>query len=422
MLLLLTKLLRAFIHVGTLEILLKDGRLVSIEGPMKGHHIRLGLTNIYGLWSLVLRPDLKLGELYMKGDLTLIKGDLRGLLAFAVANKGHWEASKFGRITLILARMRSRFSFGNHLRVAARNVRHHYDLGVDLYRLFLDGWRQYSCGYFEDEDDLLDTAQQRKIARIAAKLCLDDQHRLLDIGCGWGGLATALSQLGPKIHVTGITLSENQLGYAQKQTKLQGMTDRLDFQLMDYRKMSGQFDRIVSVGMLEHVGPTHFSPYFRQIERLLKPDGIALIHAIGTNHRTSHCNAWINKYIFPGGYLPDLSEMTEHVMQAGLTLTDIDIWHQHYAYTLNAWHERFLAASDRLPDRYDAEFQRMWRFYLSGCEQLFRQGHIMVFQLQITKDPLSVPLCRSYIGEKQKAYEQTLWQIPPFGRRPRLKR
>ena len=418
MLVLLKMLLSQFIQIGTLEILLGDGRLITVKGPVKGDYIRLGLANSASLWRLILRPDLKLGELYMSGDLTLLKGDIDRVLAFAVANKTSWEASFCGQFLTACQRLSAKLTVGNHPRAASANVRHHYDIGDDLYQLFLDDWRQYSCGYFKTREDRLETAQIQKISRIAAKLCLTGDQRILDIGCGWGGLATALSQLAPDTHVTGITLSENQLAHAVQKTNEQELSHHLDFQLMDYRKVQGQFDRIVSVGMLEHVGAAHFPSYFSQIERLLKPDGVALIHAIGTNQPSGHHNAWINKYIFPGGYLPHLSEMTVQATRAGLVITDIEIWHHHYAYTLKAWHDRFLAATDKLPERYDDTFQRMWRFYLAGCEHLFRQGHLMVFQLQITKDPLCVPSCRAYIEEKQTLYEQKLWQIPPFGRQP----
>lgn len=412
-----------YLTVGQIDIIVA-GRTTRLKGRKPGQNagrnaqakLVIRLTDKAALRDLVMRPDLAFGELYMDGRLCLEEGSLSDLLALLYENFQSWSETLAGRLTLLANRLTGKLRSYNPLARARANVAHHYDLGEELYDLFLDPWRQYSCAYFAEEELQLEAAQQAKLARIAAKLCLKPGDKVLDIGCGWGGLGHALVLLEEAVSVCGITLSDNQLAHACQRAAAAGLTERLDFQLEDYRQTSGQFDKIVSIGMLEHVGPSHFNSYFRTVGERLAPDGVALIHAIGSFGRASPTNRWIDKYIFPGGYLPDLEQMSAAIERAGLKITDIEIWRLHYADTLAAWRQAFLANLDRLPASYDARFVRMWDFYLTGCEQFFRSGRGMVFQIQLVHDQAAVPRQRDYVEKKMQDYQDRLCQIPPFGK------
>jgi cyclopropane-fatty-acyl-phospholipid synthase len=274
---------------------------------------------------------------------------------------------------------------------ARHNVAHHYDLDGRLYSLFLDADRQYSCAYFESPDQSLDDAQLAKKRHLAAKLLISPGQRLLDIGCGWGGLALYLAEI-TGAQVTGITLSEAQLAIASARATERGLLDRTEFRLLDYRGATGRFDRIVSVGMFEHVGVGFYDAFFRQCATLLDDDGVMVLHSIGRSDGPDITNPWIAKYIFPGGYIPALSEVLRAIERSGLLITDIEILRLHYAETLKAWRERFLA--ERI---YDARFVRMWEFYLAASEIAFRKQAMMVFQMQLTKRQGVVPMTRDYV-------------------------
>ena len=273
---------------------------------------------------------------------------------------------------------------------------HHYDLSGRLYDLFLDKDKQYSCAYFEDENDGLEEAQHNKKRHIAAKLLLESDQKVLDIGCGWGGLALYLAREAG-VEVTGLTLSREQHGAAEERAREAGLDNQVRFRLQDYREEAETYDRVVSVGMFEHVGATHYREFFGKLRRLLKEDGVALLHTIGRAGPPGATNAWLAKYIFPGGYTPALSEMMAAIEKEDLWVTDIEALRLHYAGTLRHWRERFAANRDEIRDLYDEKFCRMWEFYLTGCEQSFRRMDQLVFQIQIARRRDAVPLTRGYI-------------------------
>ena len=273
---------------------------------------------------------------------------------------------------------------------------HHYDISEKLYDLFLDEKRQYSCAYFKDEDKTIDEAQNDKIEHIIKKLNIKPNQKILDIGSGWGSLAIDIAKK-TSAHVVGITLSENQLEYSKKKVKELNLGNQVDFKLTDYREINEKFDRIVSVGMFEHVGRKYYQKFFNQVAKLLSEDGAALIHTIGSVNSPRDPQPWINKYIFPGGYTPSLSEVASPIENSGLIITDLEVLRMHYAHTLRHWKERFLFKKDQVLEMFDERFMRMWEFYLASCEMAFKWGDQVVFQLQLTKKLTSVPNTRDYI-------------------------
>jgi cyclopropane-fatty-acyl-phospholipid synthase len=326
----------------------------------------------------------------------------------------HWARPQY--LIRYLARRIAQF---NPRKRARRNVAHHYDLDGRLYSLFLDADRQYSCGYFEKPGQSLDDAQLAKKRHLAAKLVLDrrrpgkDLH-VLDIGCGWGGLGLYLAELAGA-DVTGVTLSQEQHVIANERAAEKGLSRRARFRLRDYRDVNGPFDRIVSVGMFEHVGVNHYPTFFRKSAQLLADDGVMVLHSIGRSEGPAVTNPWIAKYIFPGGYIPSLSEVLPQVERSGLLVTDIEILRLHYAETLKAWRERFLAHREEVERIYDERFERMWEFYLAASEMSFREQNMMVFQLQLTKRQGVVPMTRDYIAREEKRLRAAEHrQHPPF--------
>jgi cyclopropane-fatty-acyl-phospholipid synthase len=353
--------------------------------------------------KIAANPGLYAGEAYMDGKLIVEHGTIHDLLAIVSRNSGLSPAG--GPLD------RWRHRWGPRLRrlqqsnpvVRARaNVAHHYDLSRALYERFLDRDLQYSCAYFERPDMTLEAAQEAKKRHIARKLLLREGQRVLDIGCGWGGLALGLARAA-KVEVLGITLSREQLDHARARAAAVGLAGRVRFELRDYREVEGAFDRIVSVGMFEHVGVPHYGEYFDAIRARLTPDGVALVHSIGRADGPGVTNPWIRKYIFPGGYSPALSETIPAIERAGLWLTDLEIWRLHYAETLRHWRARFRANRVEIAALYDERFCRMWEFYLSGSECAFRhQGHV-VFQAQLARSIGAVPLTRDYIQDAAAA-------------------
>jgi cyclopropane-fatty-acyl-phospholipid synthase len=336
----------------------------------------------------------------MDGRVKVERGTLYDVLAIASRNVP--QLGQFSWVRGIemfrsaLAKLRTR----NNLLRARRNVSHHYDLDRRLYELFLDSDRQYSCAYFEHPSAGLDEAQLAKKRHIAAKLIIEPGDRVLDIGSGWGGMALYLARYcGAK--VMGITLSREQLAVSQERAIEGSQSALIDFRLQDYREVDERFDRIVSVGMFEHVGVMYYDTFFRQIAKLLDTDGIALIHTIGAVHSPLPPDPWVSKYIFPGGYIPSLSEITPSIERAGLLVTDIEVLRPHYAETLKLWRERFLARRAEAAALYDERFCRMWEYYLAGAECGFRYLGQVVFQIQIAKKVASVPLTRDYIVRRE---------------------
>ena len=387
---------------GALRLVDAEGRVYTFgeAGPntltMRLHDKRLNT-------SLFFNAPLVLGEAYMDGTLTVENGKIDDLLDLFTMNLG----SEPGSWPQVLSRwyqwaMR-RVDQYNPARRAKRNVAHHYDLSGRLYDLFLDGDRQYSCAYYANPDDTLEVAQEQKKRHIAAKLGLTKGQRVLDIGSGWGGLGLYLAQMADA-RVTGITLSEEQLKVATLRAAEAGFTGKVEFRLEDYRDVRGTFDRIVSVGMFEHVGVQHYKAFFGKVRELLTDDGVALLHWIGRSDGPGVTSPWIQKYIFPGGYTPALSEVVPVIEKSGLFLTDIEVLRLHYAETLKAWLERFRAHWDEAAQIYDERFCRMWEFYLVGSQMAFRNQGLVVHQIQLTKRIDTLPMTRDYMFDWERAH------------------
>ncbi|MXQ09990.1 SAM-dependent methyltransferase [Microvirga makkahensis] len=363
--------------------------------------------------ALCLHPELKLGELYMDGRLLIEEGDILGLLQLLLQDtRGELDDLPLHHLRKIRQWLTLRGE--NDATRSKRNVAHHYDLDGRLYSLFLDSDRQYSCAYFERPDASLEEAQAAKKRHIAAKLLVEQGHSVLDIGSGWGGMGLYLASVAGAGLVKGVTLSEEQLEVSRKRAAAACLGERVKFELEDYRATSGSFDRIVSVGMFEHVGLASYDEYFQACRRLLKDDGVMLLHTIGRTGAPYPTNPWITRYIFPGGHLPTLSEMTPAIERAGLVVADIEILRLHYAYTLKAWRERFMARRDEALKLYDERFCRMWECYLAMSESAFRWQDAVVFQVQLAKRSDVVPLTRDYITKREailKAAEARVMEL-----------
>jgi cyclopropane-fatty-acyl-phospholipid synthase len=348
---------------------------------------------------ILTNPYLAFGEAYMNGDLTVEDGTLWDLLDVIGRNLENLPAPPAWM--KLWHRVLQALETRNTLTASRRNVAHHYDLSDEMYRTFLDQDRQYSCAYFPHPGLSLEEAQLAKKRHLIAKLDLKPGQRVLDIGCGWGGLALEIAQAAD-VDVTGITLSQEQLAVARRRAEAAGLARRVRFELIDYRELDDRFDRIISVGMFEHVGPANYDTYFSKIRNLLADDGIAVVHSIGRRGTKGGSNSWIRKYIFPGGYIPSLSQVTQSTERTPLWITDVEILRLHYAETLKAWRERFMAHRDEMVRLYDERFVRMWEFYLASCEMNFRHGDLMVFQMQLAKRIDAVPLSRDYMFERER--------------------
>ncbi|MHA1600988.1 MAG: class I SAM-dependent methyltransferase [Alphaproteobacteria bacterium] len=395
---LLARLLRGVIQQGELTLIDAHGARHCLGDRTRGPAVTMRLHDRRLHYKLLLNPRLYAGEAYMDGTLTIEGGSIYDFLDLIGLNTANGTVGEWDR-RLARAQILWRwFQQYNPLDRAQANVAHHYDLSGKLYEIFLDSGREYSCAYFESPNSTLEAAQEAKKRHIAAKLALQPGMRVLDIGSGWGGMALYLARTAG-VDVTGITLSAEQLRLSQQRAAAEGLEDRVRFFLRDYREETGKYDRIVSVGMFEHVGVPHYRTFFHRVNELLNDDGVALLHTIAHMDPPVVTNPWLRKYIFPGGYCPSLSEILPVTEQVGLWVTDVEILRLHYAETLRHWRHRFVANWDKATEIYDERFCRMWEFYLAGCEMAFRYQGQMVAQIQIAKTVDTLPITRDYMSE-----------------------
>ena len=407
---LLATIFRAAVRYGSLTMIDPWGER-HVFGTGAQPYVTIHINDPNEPARLLGNLSLRLGEAYMDGTLVVTRGTLRDLLSICVAAATNLsqQASVLPNVSAALHRLRRQ----NSLSRARANVEHHYDISEELYRIFLDDDLQYSCAYFQNGDESLEDAQAKKLRHLAAKLRLQPGQRVLDIGSGWGGMALNFAHQHD-VEVDGLTLSGEQLRVATARTERAGLNDQVRFHLRDYRHEQGMYDRIVSVGMLEHVGASDYDEFFAIISRLLAPEGVAVIHAIGCKDSTAESNPWIDRYIFPGGYCPQLSEVLSAIEKSSLWVTDVEVLRLHYAETLHHWYQRFQAGRARAAELYSERFCRMWEFYLASCEAGFRVGSLMVFQIQLTRNVSTISVTRDYMidTERQVACENRQAQKP----------
>jgi len=401
--------MRAGIKKGELITVMADGKVHHFGTPIEGREsVRVRFTDKAAPRSIALNPSLGAGEAYMDGRMLLEQGDILDLLDLVTAN-GRWEDRsdrknlewRYRGINRLVDWVRT----SNHERRSKRNVAHHYDLSAALYDLFLDKDRQYSCAYFTDPGNSLEQAQLDKKAHIVAKLRIEPHHKVLDIGCGWGGMALYIHEK-TGADVLGITLSEEQLKIARERAEAAGVAHKVRFELIDYRHLEGQFDRIVSVGMFEHVGPSNYRTFLAKSRSLLVEEGVMLLHTIGRLGQRRPTDSWTTKYIFPGGYIPTLSQIAEAAELARMVTTDVETLRFHYAYTLEHWLRRTQAHKAEIEAMYDARFYRMWEFYLAGSLTGFTNGQMVNYQLQYVRQRSALPLTRDYLFSAEQALRE----------------
>ena len=373
-----------------------DGQKYIIGQPDKNDPIEIKLKDKSLHYKLYLYPDLYFGEAYTEGTLYFVKGTLSEFLNLAIENIGRTKINKFNRIINSLRGSYRFLTNFNFIKKSKVNIAHHYDVSDDLYFLFLDPLKQYSCGYFKSEKDTLEQAQINKINHIVKKLDIRTNQKVLDIGCGWGYLTIEIAKQH-KCHVTGITLSENQHKFAINKVKELNLTNQVEIKLMDYREIKEKYDRIVSVGMFEHVGRKFYNLFFKKITNILNNEGVALLHTIGSVDAPRDPQPCITKYIFPGGYTPSLSEIAGPIEKSGLIISDLEVLKIHYAQTLRHWKERFIQNKAKVLKMFDEKFFRMYEFYLTSCESAFKYGDQVVYQIQLSKELDTVPSTRDYI-------------------------
>ena len=368
----------------------------TIGKPLKNPPIKLKLLDKSLHTKLLLLPDLYFGEAYVDGSAVIENGTLTEFLEIAMKNIGRGPTSNYATLIKKLMGIYNYITKFNFVKKSKSNVAHHYDISEKLYDLFLDKNRQYSCAYFKNENETIEQAQENKMNHIIKKLHLKPNLKVLDIGSGWGTLALEIAKQS-KCEVLGITLSKNQLEYSQKKAKEFNLENQVRFKLIDYRQLNEKFDRVVSVGMLEHVGKKFFKKYFKSVSNFLNEDGVALIHTIGSVMTPRDPHPWISKYIFPGGYTPSLSELARPIENSDLIISDMEVLRMHYSHTLRNWKKRYMGKKEDILEMFDEKFFRMWEFYLAGCEMAFKWGDQVVFQFQLSKKLLSTPNTRDYI-------------------------
>ncbi|HEX9882198.1 MAG TPA: cyclopropane-fatty-acyl-phospholipid synthase family protein [Hyphomicrobium sp.] len=395
----LAALLARLVSRGSLTVVSSSGS-EFVFGDGTGEEVRARFLDPGAARAILINPELRLGELFMDGRLIMERGTIYDFLAVVLSGSSSQRKPLAIRLLDYIRFMKRRSISDNNPWRSRRNVAHHYDLDHRLYRLFLDKDFQYSCAYFEHPGQSLEEAQLAKKRLITSKLLVEPDSRVLDIGSGWGGLGLYIKQMGGAADVLGVTLSTEQLRVSRARAREQGVENSVRFALQDYRDVEGSFDRIVSVGMFEHVGPRFYGTYFRKCRELLKPDGVMLMHTIGLLDGPWYPNPWLDKYIFPGGQLPALSEIVPAIERAGLVVTDVECLRLHYAETLAEWRRRFMANRDDALALYDQRFCRMWEFYLAACEAAFRFQDVAVFQVQCARRQDAVPLTRDYIFER----------------------
>jgi len=398
----LDRLMARVIRLGRLEVTWSDGS-VSAYGNGSGRAARVEFRDRETEWAVLVNPELAIGEAYMDGSLVFPDDSLLDFLMLLNESWSLLNKRPFYRAVSRLRFATRRVAQNNSPMRARRNIKHHYDLDERIYRLFLDSDMQYSCAYFDRPGVSLEEAQWAKKRHLASKLALESGQSVLDIGSGWGGLGMFLADFFD-VDVTGVTLSAEQHKVSNERAEARGLGGRARFELTDYRALQSEFDRIVSVGMFEHVGAARYREFFGAAAKLLKPDGVMVLHSIGRYGPPAVTNPWIAKYIFPGGYIPALSEVMKAVEHVGLLVTDMEILRLHYADTLKAWRERFRENWDAAAEIYDERFCRMWDFYLAGSEAAFRTGDMMVFQLQLTRDNGALPITRDYMFAAEEAF------------------
>jgi cyclopropane-fatty-acyl-phospholipid synthase len=399
----LSNMLKSFVQVGTLKVIDAEGKVHIFGGKKPGPEATMRLTDPTLYRTLFFNPELAAGEAYMDGRMSFENSTLRDFLTLFSINRLSLAAHPMQKVLRKVSRGLKRFQQSNPIGKAQKNVAHHYDLGNDFYKLFLDSGMQYSCAYFLNDNESLEQAQQNKLRLIAAKLNLKPGLKILDIGSGWGDMALYLAQL-ENVDVTGVTLSKEQHALSNEKARRLGLADRVRFRLQDYREVPERFDRIVSVGMFEHVGVHHYDEFFAKVNALMSDDGVMLLHSIGHMSPPGTASPWLRKYIFPGAYSPALSEVFEAVEQHSLWVTDLEFLRLHYAKTLNHWYKRFEANRDKVAAMYDERFCRMWEFYLISAEAMFRTGSQLVFHMQLARQRDAVPIVRDYITDAQRRY------------------
>lgn len=400
----LSHMMKSFVRVGTLKVIDADGKVHEFSGK-PGPNVTMRLRDPSLYYKLVVNPELNAGEAYMDGRLSFENSTLRDFLTLFSLNRLSLGSYPVQRVLRRVSRNFRKWQQANPIGKAEQNVAHHYDLGNDFYKLFLDEGLQYSCAYFVNDNETLEQAQRNKMRLLAAKLNLAPGLKILDIGSGWGDLGLYLARL-EDVEVVGVTLSKEQFELSNARARKAGLDHRVRFELKDYRQLRGRFDRIVSVGMFEHVGVQHYGEFFSKINELMDDDGLTLIHSIGHMSPPGTASPWLRKYIFPGAYSPALSEVFEVVEQNSLWVTDLEFLRVHYAKTLAHWVQRFEANRDKIEAMYDARFVRMWEFYLISCEMMFRTGSQLVFHMQLARKRDAAPIVRDYITDLQRTYEQ----------------